>query len=189
MRHLYTCFRLCAALIGLFAGAFSAKASHILGGELFYTYVSGNTYKITMIMYGDCSGSAAAFQGLTTATPQIQVYNGATLVQTLVLTSQPGSGVNVSPVCPDEANNTTCNGGTLPGVKKFIYAANITLSTTSANWRFRSLGDLLNNTVTGRSNAITNALFKAEESVRCEAVSVCPFTVQLYNRRTKTNAL
>lgn len=165
MRHLYTCFRLCAALIGLFAGAFSAKASHILGGELFYTYVSGNTYKITMIMYGDCSGSAAAFQGLTTATPQIQVYNGATLVQTLVLTSQPGSGVNVSPVCPDEANNTTCNGGTLPGVKKFIYAANITLSTTSANWRFRSLGDLLNNTVTGRSNAITNALIPGGGSV------------------------
>jgi len=136
---------------------FSAKASHILGGELFYTYVSGNTYNVTMIIYGDCSGSAAAFQGLTTATPEVEVYNGATLISTIYLQPQSGSGVLVSPVCPDEMNNTTCTpNGTLPGVKKFVYTRSYIVSGTSANWKFRTTGQLQNSTLAGRSNSMTN---------------------------------
>lgn len=143
------------ALVCLFAVSIPARASHLFGGELFYTFVSGNTYKVTMILYGDCSGNPSAFQGLSTATPQVRVYNGASLIQTLSLQPQPGSGINVSPVCPDEANNTTCTqGGTLPGIKKYIYAANVTL-TASANWKFQSNGDLINSQA-GRSLSISN---------------------------------
>jgi gliding motility-associated-like protein len=135
-----------------------ANANHLFGGEIFYTNVSGNTYKITLVLYGDCSTtSITAFDALPTATPVVEVYNGTSLVSTLTLTAQAGSGVNVSPVCPDEINNTTCTPfGTLPGVKKFIYATTYTLSGTSANWKFRTTGDL-GNSQAGRTTAITNA--------------------------------
>jgi len=140
-------------------------ASHILGGEIFYTHISGNTYKVSLIIYGDCSGQAAAFAGLPNGTPEVEIYNGSSLVSTIYLQPQPGSGINVSPVCPDEAANTTCNNGIYPGVKKFIYASNYTLNTSSANWKFRFTGQFNNNTQAGRSNSITNAVIPGTGSL------------------------
>lgn len=136
----------------------SSYASHLFGGELFYTHVSGNTYTVTMILYGDCSGSALAFQGLTSASPQIEVYRNNIYLFDLSLFNQSFNGTNVSPVCPDEANNTTCTpGGIYPGVRRFLYSANITLpAPATGNWRFRSTGDFQNSTSAGRSNSITN---------------------------------
>lgn len=143
----------------LIAGFFRSEASHILGGEIFYTYVSGNTYNVSMIIYGDCAGTAGAFQGLTTATPEVQVFNGSTLVSTIFLQPQSGSGTLVSPVCPDEINNTTCTpNGTLPGVKKYVYTTAYNIVGSSANWKFRSTGQLQNSTLAGRSNNITNVI-------------------------------
>jgi gliding motility-associated-like protein len=138
-------------------GCLQVKASHILGGELFYTYVSGNTYNVSMIIYGDCSGSPTAFQGLISATPEVQVYNGTVLISTIYLQPQSGAGVLVSPVCPDEINNTTCTPtGTLPGIKKYVYTNAYTLNGTSANWKFRTTGQFQNATLAGRSNSMTN---------------------------------
>jgi gliding motility-associated-like protein len=136
-----------------------AYANHLFGGELFYTHVGGNTYQVTMILYGDCGNTTGSFASLPAAQPTVEVYNGSAFVQMLTLTGQPGSGVDVSPVCPDEANNTKCVNinNPLPGVKKFIYAASITLNGTSANWRFRSTGNLGNSSA-GRSTAITNII-------------------------------
>lgn len=149
--------RFCSFLIAFLAFYVKAEASHILGGELFYTHVSGNTYNVTMIIYGDCSGSVQAFQGLISATPEVQVYNGSTLTSTIFLQPQSGAGVLVSPVCPDEINNTTCTpNGTLPGVKKFVYTNSYTFSGTSANWKFRTTGQFQNSTLAGRSNSMTN---------------------------------
>src|SRR5690349_14860774 len=69
-------------LLFLAVASLPAAANHLFGGELFYTYVSGNTYKITMVLYGDCGSSAGgAFQGLPTAQPEVEVYNGATFFQ------------------------------------------------------------------------------------------------------------
>lgn len=143
-------------LIAILA-ATPSRANHLFGGELFYTHINGNTYQVTLILYGDCGNTTGSFNSLPTAQPTVEVYNGSTLVQTLTLSGQPGSGVDVSPVCPDEANNTKCVNinNPLPGVKKFIYAANVVLSGTSANWRFRTNGNLGNSSA-GRSTAITN---------------------------------
>ena len=35
-----------------------AGASHLLGGELYYTHVTGRTYEVTLALYGDCAGAA-----------------------------------------------------------------------------------------------------------------------------------
>lgn len=39
----------------------NAFAEHIIGGEMFYECLGGNTYQITMKLYRDCNSSGAAF--------------------------------------------------------------------------------------------------------------------------------
>lgn len=129
-------------------------ATHIFGGELLYTNISGNTYKITLTLYGDCASSV--FSGLYTSSPQINIYDGSSLVQTVSLVFDTNSGNEVSPVCAAELKNTSCNGGTLPGVKQFFYTDTITLPHTSANWDFVFTGSLGPSANAGRSSNITN---------------------------------
>ncbi|MBZ0099146.1 MAG: hypothetical protein K8F30_08685, partial [Taibaiella sp.] len=134
-----------------------AYATHIYGADLFYTHVTGNTYRVSLNVYGDCAGSA--FPALSTATAQVIVFNGSSTYTTLTLTGQsPTNGVEVTPVCPSQINNTKCSSPTnpWPGVKKFVYEANVTLNTTSANWRFRFTGNMGASTSAGRSTNITN---------------------------------
>lgn len=134
-----------------------SRATHIYGADLFYTHISGNTYRVTLNVYGDCAGSA--FPNLSGATAQVRVSNGTSLYTTLTLIGQsPTNGVEVSPVCPSQINNTKCSSLTnpWPGVKKFVYAANVTLNTTSTDWRFRFTGNMGTTTSAGRSTNITN---------------------------------
>ena len=55
-------------------------ASHIVGADMYYTHIAGFSYWVTVILYGDCGPSSiGAFGSLPTSTPQVCVYNGATL--------------------------------------------------------------------------------------------------------------
>jgi gliding motility-associated-like protein len=132
-----------------------AAASHFYGADFYYTWVSGNTYKITLAVYGDCAG--AAFSTLNGATPYVEIRNGSSLVGTITL-AQAGNGVEVTPVCPAQASNTRCSSPTssIPGITRYIYSANYTLGTTSANWVFRFNGNHSTTTSAGRSNSISN---------------------------------
>lgn len=144
-------------VIAFLSGFQKAKASHIYGADLYYTHVSGLKYNITLVLYGDCSGQV--FSTLTTSTPKVDVYNGNTKITTLTLsTPSPANGVEVTPVCPSQLNNTNCKNPSnpIPGVKKFTYTTSITLSTTSTNWRFRFNGDLVSSGGAGRSYNLTN---------------------------------
>src|SRR4051812_10905894 len=86
-----------------------AKASHVVGVDLFYTWVSGNTYKITLIAYGDCGPlSSAAFSTLATASPKICIYDGDTYVNSINLSIIPDSTKEITPVCPADSLNTQC---------------------------------------------------------------------------------
>lgn len=143
----------------LFAGSFSAKASHFYGSDFYYTWISGNTYRITLDVYGDCGGNAFPF--LATGSPQVQVINmnNNSIIATTNLLLQ-GPGVEVTPVCPAQASNTICRNpnSVIPGVKKFTYSLNYTLPSFSTNWKFRFTGDMNNNSNAGRSASITNIL-------------------------------
>lgn len=46
-------------VLALFLSYFGTQATHILGGELFYEYLSGTTYKVTLILYRDCNPGTA----------------------------------------------------------------------------------------------------------------------------------
>jgi gliding motility-associated-like protein len=43
----------------LIVTAFSARASHIIGGEIYYVCTGPNTYEITMVIYRDCTSFTA----------------------------------------------------------------------------------------------------------------------------------
>ncbi|MBX2905665.1 MAG: gliding motility-associated C-terminal domain-containing protein [Taibaiella sp.] len=136
-------------------------ASHIVGADMYYTHVTGLTYKITVVLYGDCGpASAAAFASLPAGSPKVCVYNGGTLEpgMPLNLTIEPPSpGVEITPICPDSLPYTQCTNPTytIPGIKRFVYSATYTLPTTSVVWRFVFNGQYGGSTA-GRAAAITN---------------------------------
>jgi gliding motility-associated-like protein len=133
------------------------RATHIFGGEVLYTWQAANTYKITLTLYGDCSGTF--IHNLDTAAPVIDVFDSTNYYDSITLVQEPISGFEVSPVCAKELWNTACKGGTLPGVRKFIYSGFINLPYAARNWRFVFNGNTGNTSTAGRSNAITNIDF------------------------------
>ena len=116
MNNIYPKVRLYITLffLALFA-AVKTNATHIFGGELYYSNISGLQYQVTLVLYGDCSG--ASFPTLQGATPTIMVYNNTSFFQQMTLT-QNGPGVEVTPVCPSQVNSTTCTNptNTVPGI-------------------------------------------------------------------------
>jgi gliding motility-associated-like protein len=140
----------------LLLSTYRSSATHIYGADFFYTFVSGTTYNVTLVVYGDCGGSA--FPNLSSATPTLQVFNGTNLVtSTTMVLQNPTAGQEVTPVCASQLGNTNCVSatGTIPGVKKFTYTRAVTLGATSSSWLFRFTG-AMGSSSAGRSNSITN---------------------------------
>jgi gliding motility-associated-like protein len=132
-------------------------ATHYYGVDLFYTHVSGNTYRVTIVSYGDCSG--AQFPSFSASRPRVHIRQGSVNFLSDFLDHEPPQdGVEVTPVCPAELDNTTCKTptGTVPGVKKFVYSKEFTLSGPAPDWKFIYLGETDGTTIAGRSNSLTN---------------------------------
>lgn len=158
-------------LVLLLLAASRTNANHIYGVDFYYTHVSGNTYTVTLIVYGDCKDTNA-FRNLPINTPVVEIYRNGSFSSNLILSAQaPANGVEVTPVCPAQANNTFCSTprGTLPGVTKFVYSANTTLTSSPAFWKFIFAGDLGSNTVAGRSASITNVVGVGSTKLQVEA--------------------
>lgn len=137
---------------------FTALGNHVIGGDLRYEHISGNTYKIILTIYGDCS-SGGPFYQLDTARPQIKLYANDTFDSNVELTLTAGKGTDVSPVCPAQLNFTTCNNGILPGVYKFVYEKTIVLPYPSQRWKFVFAGILsrvMGPAIAGRALRISN---------------------------------
>ncbi len=159
-----TLFRSLLAALFLIFGANAVNATHIIGCDFFYEHVSGLTYKVTLTVYGDCGGPA--FGNLQGASPKVVLQNNGITYTTLTLNQLPsgpstGSGIEVTPVCAAQQNNTTCKNVNNPiiGVTRYIYSVNYTLPYTSANWLFRFDGNMpvgSTNGQAGRSSNITN---------------------------------
>jgi gliding motility-associated-like protein len=143
-------------ILSAFFFSTSSYANHIFGADFYYEYLSGNTYRISLAIYGDCNsqGTGGAFDNLPFATPEVEVLNGNIPISSLILSLE-GPGVDVTPVCPRDQLNTKCNGGTIDGVKRFIYSTTVNINVVSSALKFRFEG-ALGNSSAGRSNQITN---------------------------------
>lgn len=133
-------------------------ASHISSAILTYAHVSGNTYKVTLQLYGNCgTASHACFTTLSTAVPQICLFNGSTYETSFNLTiDSPKAGIFATQICPGDVTQCTDPASTIPGQVLFVYSGNITLPDTSSCWQFVFDGSLGASCAAGRAAAITN---------------------------------
>ena len=163
----------CVLMLCCIAGA--ANASHIIGADFYYTHITGLTYQITLVLYGDCATKFTpngSYNNLPGSSPEVKIIDGTVFSTTIDLGIQaPAAGVDVTPVCPAYATQTTCFSptATIPGITKFVYSGTYTLPHESANWLFQFTGNLGSNgqagLQAGRSNGITNIVFTGNSSV------------------------
>ncbi len=109
------------ALVG-----FNLKASHSNGGEITYEWVSGNTYKVKLTLFVDCSSAMPNSIAFNSFSATCGINRSDTLYKS-------NSGEDVSQVC--DIMQTTCNGGSVPGQTKWTYEANINGYTPCNDWR------------------------------------------------------
>ncbi len=115
-------------LLLFFGTAIFSKASHIAGGDLTYTCLGGNQYQINLNLFVDCLG----FDPGASQTINFSSTCGGTATLTVNGTN-PG-GTEISQLCPTQINNSTCNGGTLPGMWVFNYTGVVTLAPPCDTW-------------------------------------------------------
>ncbi len=132
--------RISAFLVPVLAVALPAMATHISGGEIYYDCLGGNQYRITLVVYRDCAGI-----NLNTSY-QLDVQSPCG--NSTMTVSTPG-GTEISQLCQAQLGNSTCNGGTLPGMQQYIYTGTVTLPpcdswtvSWSDNWRNGAIANL-----------------------------------------------
>ena len=154
----------------LFKGTY-CQANHIFGGDLLYTNIlNDSTYVVKLTLYGDCSvlnnGGANLISDLYAAVPRVELFKSGAFMDTLFLKLLPGSGDNVSPICPSMLSQSSCNAGTLPGILRFIYTDTVVLHFKSSAIRFVFNGNMLGVVShAGRSSNITNIVGAPNTSV------------------------
>ena len=129
-------------LIGWLALALPASATHISGGEIYYDCLGGNQYRITLVVYRDCAGIALDNSYILSV--QSPCGNKTVTVST------PG-GTEISQLCNLQLPNSTCSGGTLPGIQQYIYTGTVNLPPCNSwtvswteQWRNGAIANLVN---------------------------------------------
>ncbi len=102
-------------------GPLAARAGHLPGGNITYACQGGNVYTITLTLFRDCQGAPLVPQQLSCVSDC-----GTSFVLSAL---PPGTGTEVSQLCPADLPNSTCNGGTLPGIEVYQVETSIGLST------------------------------------------------------------
>lgn len=108
----------------------SVWASHAMGVDINYAYVAPNQYLLTVNFYRDCVGINAP-NSLSIDINAVSCSASGSV--TVFLT---GPGTEVSPLCPAQLANSTCSGGSLPGVEKYEYKGYVFLPAKCTDWTF-----------------------------------------------------
>ena len=113
-------------LLILGSSSYQSKASHAVGAELSYIYLSPNTYEITFTFYRDCNG-------ITPTNPMdIGISNDCGYASQTVYFNQLNIETPVETTCPTSI--TTCYGGPYYGLQKYIFRGIVTLA-GPCNWQ------------------------------------------------------
>lgn len=118
----------------IFMFSFYGTSSHISGGDITFTSIGNNQYILTLSLFRDCDG-------ITMSTLNSVTLNSATCGQnfTVSLPIVPNAltgddFTDISQLCQQQLPNSTCNGGTLPGMQLYIYQDTITLPANCVDW-------------------------------------------------------
>lgn len=122
-----------------------ARASHAAGADLTYTCLGNNQYQISLAFYRDCEGISAPSNAFVT------IFNACTNSTTNLTLIRQGF-IEVTQLCPSQINNSSCNGGNLPGIQQYTYSANFTFPTSCTNYTIRYDLNARNAAVTNLQN-------------------------------------
>lgn len=125
-------------------------STHIVGGNIQYRCLGFGQYEISLVQYRDCSG-------IPMNPTRIVLYSSTSCgVATNSLALPLVSVSNISPVCSQLANSTTCTGGGLPGVEQYIYRDTVSLPQNCTDWQFTAYECCWNSSVV---NIVPNDYF------------------------------
>lgn len=104
-----------AFFVLLFLPQQNAKATHIMGGNATYECIGPDSFLVTLALYRDCLGaSLGTSQTVTISSPCGQ--------QSLTLNLIPGSGNDITPLCPGWPSPCSGAATNLPaGVEEYLY--------------------------------------------------------------------
>ena len=145
MKKNYTLLRNLFAFLLVFASFSSLKASHMEGADFRFRCLGGNQYEITLSFYRDCAGIDSDLSSF------INIAS-ASCGQNLSMTANRISVVEVSPLCASQLPQSSCNGGTLPGVQLVTYVGTITLPMACNDWIVSYSSCCRNSSITNISN-------------------------------------
>ncbi len=107
-----------------------ASASHMAGAEITYEWITGSTYRINYRLFRDCSGITEPSTVSVCYRDQCNTFSG-----TVILSKAPApNGLEVGTGCP--GFNSTCNGGSNPGYREWLYTNTVTLPSQCNWWTF-----------------------------------------------------
>ncbi len=95
-------------------------AEHLPGGNITYRCTGANVHEITLQLWRECTGAAITGQTLDFVSDCGVVFSLANIPQI--------SMEEVSPICPDQADETTCNGGSLTGIELYTFRTTLYMS-------------------------------------------------------------
>lgn len=153
LKHL----RLLTAIL-LFGLGQQAFASHISGADISVQSLGNGQYLITLNLFRDCDGitmsNAENIEIINNCTGQSQNVSAPLI--------NPG-GTNISQLCSADSLNSTCFGGSLPGMQRYTYEIIVTMDPPcdffNVNWE-----------TCCRNGAIVNIDAPASEDVYVEAI-------------------
>ena len=102
-------------LLSMMFSSVETKASHGVGGQIYYTYVSGTTYRVKLVVYRDCGGIDLGTSASILISPAAGGLTSVNLPRTAV--------IDRSILCPGQISR--CTGGTSPGIQEHIYEGNV----------------------------------------------------------------
>ncbi|MEL7532527.1 MAG: SprB repeat-containing protein, partial [Bacteroidota bacterium] len=125
----------------------SVKATHLMGGDLTYQCVGGNTFQFTLTLYRDCRGIP-----LSTNNQRIVMFSNSCGIQESNINLNFQSFQEITPICPAQQANSACNGGPVPGVEEYIFTATVTLPQQCTDWTFYYVRCCRNGAITNLVN-------------------------------------
>src|SRR6187402_2999414 len=126
--HLYCKLILLSTCLWFFSLT-NTKATHIVGGEMSYKNIGGNTFEFNMKLYRDCQGiQVQPTYRIDYATLSCNIQGN------FIVTMDPSLTTEVSPVCPFIP--TICSGGTQDGIQKYVFKGTFTLPQACTDWVF-----------------------------------------------------
>jgi gliding motility-associated-like protein len=140
--------RILYILLGFLLINFSSFSSHISGGEITYECLGGNSFRITLGLYRDCSGINVGTTASIRFANTCGLNNPANL--NLNKINNPNSGqqvTEISQICQPMINLTTCNGGNLPGMQLIYYSGIVTFPAVCNSWELYHSSGARNTTV------------------------------------------